>query len=64
MNLIAKTFFKNVEMTSKIAYEFDEEEEDVTSNYQCQFKVEVVNNDYGYIYRWDLAKFDSRYQVV
>lgn len=27
MNLIAKTFYKNVEMTSKIAYEFDEEDE-------------------------------------
>lgn len=33
MNLIAKTFKKNVEMSSKIAYEFDEEEENETSNY-------------------------------
>ena len=65
MNLIARTFHKQVELTSKIIYKIeDEEEEQQQPLYDCQLKIEVVNNEYGYIYRWDLDKFETRYYLV
>ena len=68
MNIIAKTFNKNVELSSKIIYEFDDEDDINTEKqvplYDCKLKIEVINNDYGYIYRWDLEKFEIRYQML
>lgn len=65
MNIIAKTFNKDVELSSKIIYEFDDDEDDNHEEkqlplYDCHLKIEVINNDYGYIYRWDLEKFEVR----
>jgi hypothetical protein len=43
MNLIAKTFCKDVILTSKVAYEFDEDDQsnETTAPSECQFKIEV-----------------------
>lgn len=62
MNLIAKTFGKDVSLSSKVAYELSEDTND--SPAECHFRIEVVNRDHGYVYRWDLPKFDHRYLLV
>lgn len=62
MNLIAKTFGKQVSLSSKVAYELNEDTNDTPA--ECHFRIEVVNRDHGYVYRWDLPKFDHRYLLV
>lgn len=63
MNLIAKTFGKDVSLSSKVAYEFSEEDNE-SAPAECHFRIEVVNRDHGYVYRWDMNKFDHRYLLV
>lgn len=65
LNLIAKEFKRNINMSVKmLMYSSEPDEQDDFDVKKRSIKVKVVNKEAGYVYWWDSEKLSNRYYII